>query len=79
MYKGGENNLKEKKKDTGILSMTVGGVKFGAEGSAFLSLSPLPGSPLNDLEIGSSRQDSGIGTLGFSFILKLRKQLMPKK
>ena len=78
MYKGGENNLKEKKKDTGILSMTVG-VKFGAEGSAFLSLSPLPGSPLNDLEIGSSRQDPGIGTLGFSFILKLRKQLMPKK
>ena len=48
MYKGGENNLKEKKKDTGILSMTVGGVKFGAEGSAFLSLSPLPGSPSND-------------------------------
>ena len=47
MYKGGENNLKEKKKDTGIISMTVG-VKFGAEGSAFLSLSPLPGSPSND-------------------------------
>ena len=58
------------------VSMTVGAT-FGAEGSAFLSLSPPPGAPRNSPGVGSSRRDPGIGTLGFglSFILKRNKQL----
>ena len=48
------------------VSMTVG-VKFGAEGSAFLSLSPLPGSPCNDPEMGSSRQDHMINPINSTY------------